>query len=204
MGAGQCAAGGGEGTGHGEPWGLVPPGCALAPTCRLVYSEPQFPCLQTGVPSAPRGWRCRRSWGLEVLRSGGGRASRPEGPSPRCWLRQLPLPAPRPRLDRGDVSTLRLHGTGCAVTVRGREAVSHPVLPGRAPGHDGRASGEPSRGGQNLSPLASVSPPPSQEALVALGYECLTVTECWRSGPGRLPRRLQWGGPVLAKGSHWR
>lgn len=198
---------------------------ALAATCRPVHSEPQLPHLQAGrcpcVPaggpplgvggSAPRA--CLQ--GLRVWAPAAGGGPSPRRPRVLLWT-------------WGDGSTSRPHqGTGAPPgdggPTRGRgphqgpgavpspsEAAGHTLLPGPAPGPcragiwGGRASG----GGGTTSPLSPQCPllcsggqpaPPSREALVASRCGCPTVTECWRPGPGRLPRRLQCVGARFSR-----
>lgn len=166
-----------------------------------------------GWRSSARGGRvCPRAClqGLRVWAPAAG-----GGPSPR-----------RPRVllwTWGDGSTSRPHrGRGGPTRGRGphqgpgavpspSEAAAHTLLPGPAPGPcragiwGGRASGG---GGGTTSPLSPQCPllcsggqpaPPSREALVASRCGCPTVTECWRPGPGRLPRRLQCGGARFSR-----
>lgn len=141
----------------------------------------------------------------------------PEGLGPRCWWRPLPSPAARPPLDLGRRQHLAAppgdggptRGRGpCRHRRRPRHTPSSLALP---PGHAGQASGEdgPRRGADGTtSPLSPQCPllcsggqpaPPSREALVASRCGCPTVTECWRPGPGRLPRRLQCGGARFSR-----
>lgn len=230
-GAGQCAAGGGEGMGRSEPWGLVrgaPWGwCVgrLASTCRPVHSEPQLPHLQAGALSVCPGWRssarggrvCPRAClqGLRVWTPAAG-----GGPSPR-----------RPRVllwTWGDGSTLRPHqGMGAPPGVggptRGRWPCRHRRRPRDTPsslalprGRAGQASGEdgPRGGGgrHDLSPLASVSPPVQWGAAGSPftrsvgGFEVRMPDSDGVLASGARPAAEEaavWGGPVLAEGSHW-
>lgn len=183
--------------------------------------------LVRGAPWPPPAVRCTLSLSSLICRRGavrvsGWRSSARGGQAcPRACLQGLRVWAPaagggpsprRPRVllwTWGDGSTSRPHqGTGAppgaggrAVTVGGRG--THPP-PCRAGIWGGRASG----GGGTTSPLSPQCPllcsggqpaPPSREALVASRCGCPTVTECWRPGPGRLPRRLQCGGARFSR-----
>lgn len=132
----------------------------------------------------------------------------PEGLGPRCWWRPLPSPAARPPLDLGRRQHLAAPPGDGGPTRGGRG--THPPpwpCPGAVPGrHLGRTGLR--GGGGTTSPLSPQCPllcsggqaaPPSREALVASRCGCPTVTECWRPGPGRLPRRLQCGGAWFSR-----
>lgn len=197
--------------GRSEPWGLVRGAPWPPPAVRCTLSLSSLICRRGAV-------RVSR---LEVLRSG--RAGLPpgmppgsEGLGPRCWWRPLPSPAARPPLDLGRRQHLAAP-PGDGGPTRGRGPCRHRRRPRDTPsslalprGRAGQASGEdwPRGGGGTTSPLSPQCPllcsggqpaPPSREALVASRCGCPTVTECWRPGPGRLPRRLQCGGARFSR-----
>lgn len=213
-GAGQCAAGGGEGMGRSEPWGLVRGAPWPPPAVRCTLSLSSLICRRGAV-------RVSR---LEVLRSGWaglppGMPPGPEGLGPRCWWRPLPSPAARPPLDLGRRQHLAAPpGDGGPTRGRGphkgrpRHTPSALALPrGRA----GQASGEdgPRGGGRHdLSPLASVSPPVQWGAAGSPftrsvgGFEVRMPDSDGVLASGARPAAEEaavWGGPVLAEGSHW-
>lgn len=228
-GAGQCAAGGGEGMGRSEPWGLVRGAPWPPPAVRCTLSLSSLICRRGAV-------RVSR---LEVLRSGWaglppGMPPGSEGLGPRCWWRPLPSPAARPPLDLGRRQHLAAppgdggptrgrgphQGSGAPPGAGGRavtvEAAGHTLLPGPAPGPcragiwGGRASG--GRGPHDLSPLASVSPPVQWGAAGSPftrsvgGFEVRMPDSDGVLASGARPAAEEaavWGGPVLAEGSHW-
>lgn len=156
-GAGQCAAGGGEGMGRSKPWGLVRGAPWPPPAVRRTLSLSSLICRRGAV----------RVFRLEVLRLG--RAGLPpgmppgsEGLGPRCWWRPLPSPAARPPLDLGRRQHLAAP-PGDGGPTRGRGPCRHRRRPRHTPsslalprGRAGQASGEDGpRGGRAARPLPS-------------------------------------------------